>query len=236
MALIIDIETAGENYHEIDESTKSMLHQRTARKDVNLTEDEVAEQTKQGLGLLPFTGQIIAFGVLDSDSDKGAIYYQPGKNNEKTEDSGYEQIKFRPLSEKEILLAFWQAVGRYDTIVTYSGRTFDLPYVYLRCLANGVKAEKDFLRGRYLYQQAPNAKHIDLYDQMSFYGSLTGGPGSLHLVSRALGIDSPKDGLDGAAVGAAWEEGKILDIVKYNLKDLFATREVYRRWRDLIAF
>ncbi|MEA2113163.1 MAG: hypothetical protein U9P63_00705 [Patescibacteria group bacterium] len=52
---------------------------------------------------------------------------------------------------------------------------------------------------------------------------------SLHLWSRAFGIKSPKaQGVTGDDVGRLFKEKKFLDIVKYNVGDLTATKELYK--------
>jgi len=36
------------------------------------------------------------------------------------------------VDEVELLTAFWDVAKHYDTIVTFNGRGFDVPFVYLR--------------------------------------------------------------------------------------------------------
>jgi len=69
-----------------------------------------------------------------------------------------------------------------------------------------------------------------LQDLLTFYGSVRK-KGSLHLWSRALGIKSPKaDGVTGDDVGRLFKEKKYLEIAKYNVGDIRATRELYKVW------
>ncbi len=92
------------------------------------------------------------------------------------------------------------------------------------------------MRGRYLYQNNPEALHIDLAEQLSFYGAVRR-KGSLHLWSRAFGIPSPKTGgVTGDDVGPLFKKKKFLDIAKYNALDLRATRELYTKWEQYLSF
>jgi len=90
------------------------------------------------------------------------------------------------------------------------------------------------MRGRYLSQQDYSAVHIDLQDLLTFQGAVRR-KGSLHLWSRLFGIESPKsDGITGDDIGLLFKEKKFLDIVKYNVGDLRATRALYERWEKYI--
>jgi len=231
-SLIIDIETIGEEWSKIDDQTKKVLVERVKRWHPEMGED--AETTAEGeLGVSPFTGEIVALGVLDSETSKGAVYYQSPKERESTEIEG---VKLTVTSEKSMLEKFWALSANYSEFVTFSGRTFDIPYIMLRSAILGIRPAKDLMRGRYLYQQSPNAAHIDLYDQLRFYGSISH-LGGLHLACRAFGIETPKDGeIDGSKVGQYFREGKCKEIAEYNARDLHSTRELYRHWKKYLAF
>ncbi len=231
-ALVVDIETAGEDWSQIDEHTKKVLTERISK---YRTEEENPEEVAENeLGMTPFTGQIVALGVLDCETSKGAVYYQAG--GKKVEDKEENGIKFHVGDEKEILEKFWELADRYTHFITYSGRTFDMPYIMIRSAILGIRPGKDLMRNRYINLQAHNAYHIDLYDQLKFYGSFNG-LGGLHLACRAFGIETPKDGeIDGSLVGEYYKKGKYMEIAEYNSRDLFATAELYAKWRAYLAF
>lgn len=231
-ALIIDIETSGEDWEQIDDQTKTLLKDRITRWHPEL-EDSAEDSARNELGFSPFTGEIVALGLLDSDTNKGAVYYQaPGK---KIADQDQGGIKLSVQTEKEMLEKFWTLSDRYTHFITYSGRTFDIPYIMLRSAIHGVQPKKDLMRGRYLYQQSPNAIHIDLYDQMAFYGAMR--IGGLHLACRAFGVETPKDGaIDGAKVAEYYRAGKYQEIAEYNARDLVSTNQLYKKWQKYLAF
>jgi DNA polymerase elongation subunit (family B) len=233
MALVIDIETVGEDFDKIDPTTKQILSDRAKRNIATATDDPI-ELARNQLGLSPYTGMIIVLGVLDTETGKGAVYYQhPGHQTEVP--PSQDPVVFRICSEAEMLTNFWKLATRYQEFVTYSGRTFDLPFLMIRSAINNIRPTKDLMRGRYIYQQQASALHIDLYDQLSFYGSMNSG--GLHLACRAFGIDTPKvDGIDGAKVGQFFQEKRYREIADYNHRDLLATAELYRRWQKNLAF
>jgi DNA polymerase elongation subunit (family B) len=233
-ALIVDIETAGEDWSAIDEQTRQQMTERVQDFHPDLDETAAVSQARTDLGLSPLTGEIIALGALDCQSASGAVYFQAPEQSLKDREA--DGVKFKVVSEKELLEKFWQLSAKYETFVTFSGRTFDIPYIMIRSAIHEIRPTKDLMRGRYLYQQAGNAIHIDLHDQLKFYGSLMK-LGSLHLACRAFGIATPKDGsIDGKMVSDFYRQKKYQEIAEYNARDLLATRELYLKWQKYLAF
>ncbi|NQU83336.1 MAG: ribonuclease H-like domain-containing protein, partial [Parcubacteria group bacterium] len=135
---------------------------------------------------------------------------------------------------KEMLKKFWELAEKYDQFVSFNGRGFDVPYLVIRSMKHKVKPSKDLMSNRYLSSQRYGAKHIDLLDQLSFYGAVWKKP-SLHLCCRTLGIESPKtQGVCGDDVAKLFKEKKFLDIARYNVRDIVSTDEVYEYWRDYL--
>lgn len=229
--LIFDIETVGENFDELDETTQAVLTKWIKKN--SESEEEYKKELdflKNGLGFSPLTGQIVAIGVLDYDKNQGCVYFQaPGENIIEFEENG---IKYKPQSEKEMLENFWKGATNYQEFVSFNGRGFDAPYLMIRSAIHRVKPSKNLMDGRYLYQQK-NCIHVDLQDQLCFYGASR--KGSLHLYSRAFGIKSPKsEGISGEDVGRLFKEKKFIDIAKYNAGDLYATKELYDFWNSYL--
>jgi len=233
--LIFDIETIGEDFDSLDETTQDALTWWIKKESSSEDEYQASlQELKQGLGFSPLTGEIVAIGVLDCEKNKGAVYFQaPEQNLVESEENG---IAFKPLTEKEMLENFWQGVKSYNEFISFNGRAFDVPFLLIRSAVHRVRPSKDLMRGRYLYQQLESARHIDLLDQLSFYGALRK-KGSLHLWSRVFGIASPKaQGITGDDVKGLFQAKKYLEIAKYNVGDLLATKALYERWKDYIAF
>lgn len=233
--LIFDIETVGEDFGSMDETTQESLTRWIKR---GASSEEAYEtelkDLEDGLGFSPLTGQIVAIGVLDAERERAAVYYQPND----ADDGDFEEgtCKYEALSEADMLRKFWDIATKYDTFVTFNGRSFDIPFLWTRSAVHGIRPTKNLMANRYLSYQPRQAKHIDLFDQLSFYGSVRR-KGSLHLWTRAFGIESPKaQGVTGDDVRGLFKEGKYREIARYNARDLQATLELYRRYQDFFVF
>jgi len=236
MALIFDIETIGYDFESLDLVTQNNLTRWIKRQSGDDEKQYQAQfrDLKEGLGFSPLTGEIVTIGVFDSASDRGVVYYQaPDLNlSEETE----ENFVFKPKTEKEMLENFWQGVKNYKEFVSFNGRSFDVPFLLLRSAINKVKPSINLMGDRYLRYQNLNIKHVDLLDQLSFYGAVRR-KGSLHLYCQALGIKSPKaSGITGDDVNKLFKEKKYKEIAEYNSWDLIATLELYRVWLEYIKF
>lgn len=230
--LIFDIETIGEDFETFDPPTRESLTRWIRREAEDY--ERALEDVKNGLGFSPLTGRIVAVGVLDDEREKGAVYFDAP--NAHVLDHEKDGIKYKVLSEKEMLEHFWRGVAEYDAFVSFNGRGFDVPFLMVRSAVHGIRPSKDLMSNRYLGNQDYDAKHIDLLDQLSFYGAMRR-KGNLHLWCRAFGIESPKaSGLTGDDVKALFDTGKYEDIARYNAGDLRATRELYHRWKSYMAF
>jgi uncharacterized protein YprB with RNaseH-like and TPR domain len=232
MALIFDIETVGEAWDALDETTQHNLswYLRESSKNDEEYEYEMKE-LKEGMGLSPLTGFIVAIGVYDTEKEKGAVYFSAlDREMEASEEEG---ITYKVMSEKEMLEQFWKVAAVCNEFVSFNGRGFDAPFLAIRSMVHGVVPTKDLLSNRYLSLQR-GCVHVDLMDQLTFYGAARFRK-SLHLFCRALGIKSPKaSGTTGDDVAALYAEKKYIDIARYNAGDLFATAALYKRWRETL--
>lgn len=233
--LIVDIETVGEDFDTLDEATQDVLTRWIKKESGDDAEFKVAlEELKNGLGFSPLTGEIVAIGVLDYYKNEGVVYFQaPG---EKIKELSEEGITFKQAQEEDMLRKFWDGASKYQHFITFNGRGFDIPFLMIRSAIHGVRPTKDLMRGRYVYQHNADAIHIDLLDQLTFYGAVRR-KGGLHLWSRAFGIESPKSGgITGDDVGRLYKEKRFLDIAKYNVGDLRATKALYEKWEKCLNF
>jgi len=229
--LIFDIETIGEDWQALDETTQDVLTHwidKTAK-----SEEEhlaLSQDVQNGLGFSPLTGSVVAIGVYDMERAQGAVYYT-GAGTEADEMVGEYKLKQR--SEKAMLEDFWEGAKSYDTFVTFNGRAFDVPFLVHRSAIWGIKPSKNLLEGRYAYQQK-NCRHVDLQDELTFYGAMSKRP-NLHLFCRAYGIESPKaGGVMGDDVAELFRIEKFRDIATYNIRDVIATTLLYNKWQQYI--
>lgn len=230
--LIFDIETVGEDWDSFDEITKHTLTRWIENSGRSSTEKEVwLMDIKSKLGFSPLTGRVVAVGVYDLERNQGAIYYS-GTGEEVDEAVGEYVLKQR--TETEMLNDFWTGSLEYDTFVSFNGRVFDLPFLIHRSVACGVKPRVDMLNQRYLSRQY-RPWHVDLFDQLTFYGSMSRRPG-LHLFCRSYGLISPKTkDLSGDDVSKLYNKGMYRDIAMYNRGDVMATCDLYRTWLAYLA-
>jgi DNA polymerase elongation subunit (family B) len=178
------------------------------------------------MGLSPFFGQVVSLAVGDGDKDPSVmpvtVFVVPPR--------GHEGDKLPPwihaVSEKELLEAFWSLAGLADTVVTFNGLRFDIPYLIARSVILGVPARVD-LMGRGF------RPHCDLLAVLT-QDSRNLNPANLEIVCWALGIESPKGEMDGAMVAPAYQAGEIEKIATYNAADVRATAAVYQRVRDMV--
>ncbi len=228
--LILDIETVGKDLDSFDDMSKDYLLKFAK------TEEDIQE-VKDSLSFYPLTGEIVAIGILNPDTDRGAVYYQspqiPQSGELFTLDAPqYEEdgFKFIPGSEREIIERFWETVKNYSHIITFNGRGFDCPFIIVRSAILKIKPAKDLMPNRY------NDSHIDLLDQLTFFGAVRR-RFSLHMWCRAFGIKSPKEeGITGYDVKSLFLEKRYLDIARYCTGDLKATKELYNCWERYIRF
>jgi 3'-5' exonuclease len=230
--LVFDIETVGESWNDLDTTTQGMLTRWTDR---SVTDPQARESAlrdiREGLGFSPLTGRIVAIGLYDVERKRGVVYYDSELD---TEDSVYNQFILRPRNEAQMLIDFWDGAREYDTFVTFNGRCFDIPFLNLRSVVHGIRPSRDLMEGRYLSQQR-TTRHIDLQDQLTFYGAMQRKP-SLHLFCRAFGILSPKgEGVTGDDISELFYEKKFRDIAQYNVGDVVATAELYEKWHTYLA-
>jgi predicted PolB exonuclease-like 3'-5' exonuclease len=130
----------------------------------------------------------------------------------------------------------WDAAKKFDSVVTFNGRGFDVPFIYLRSAILNVPISKKNWLG-YRYATEP---HCDLAEQLTFY-SVSGRDGAarrfnLDFYCKSFGIESPKShGVTGMDVNTLMAEKRFREIAEYCLRDVKATVELYKIWKDRLA-
>ncbi|MBI4143205.1 ribonuclease H-like domain-containing protein [Candidatus Uhrbacteria bacterium] len=213
--LVLDIETSGTPFDELDADTQEYLLKRADT-------PEKITQVKEQLNTFPLTGEIVAIGVLDVDALTGAVYFQaPGRKVDAFVEEG---IRYEPGTERECLERFWRVAGASDQIITFNGRGFDAPWLMIRSIVHGIPVTKNLMPNRFSTEH-----HLDLADQLTFYGATRGY--SLDFWCKTLGIASPKTDMIGKDVPQHFRAGEYERIARYNGRDLRATRELFVRWQ-----
>jgi predicted PolB exonuclease-like 3'-5' exonuclease len=173
--------------------------------------------------------------MLNADTARGQVLFTAA-DYEESDASGAAVEFVACVDEPELLTAFWDVARHYEQVVTFNGRGFDVPFLYLRsALLNVPISRKEWLGYRYATDP-----HCDLAEQLTFYG-VSGREGAarkfnLDFYCKAFGIESPKSqGVTGLDVGDLLAEGRHREIAEYCLRDVHATVELYRIWRDRLA-
>jgi DNA polymerase elongation subunit (family B) len=234
--LVFDIETSALPLGSFDEAQQEYL-----LRDADKLPDEAARETRrteiqQLFSLWPLTARVVCIAMLNAESLRGQVLFT-AEDFEEEEEATEAPVKFVPcMDEAELLASFWDVAKRYDSVVTFNGRGFDVPFMYLRSAVLNVPiSRKDWLGYRYAIEP-----HCDLAEQLTFYG-VSGRDGAarrfnLDFYCKAFGIESPKShGVTGMDVTRLLEEGRQREIAEYCLRDVRATVELYRIWRDRLA-
>lgn len=176
------------------------------------------------LALVPEFGRILTIGVIYEEGGKILNRGLFGRDR--------ETMAFH-LDEAKTLRSFWNFVRRLnlrsDLIVGHNVLDFDLPFIIKRSVIHGVRPSLQIPFRRFVSQP--------VFDTMWEWG-LWRHKISLHTLSLALGIASPKeDGICGSQIYDAWLEGRDMQIADYCLRDVECVREIFYRlnFEDLDA-
>jgi predicted PolB exonuclease-like 3'-5' exonuclease len=134
---------------------------------------------------------------------------------------------------------FWRGWERYHqpTLVSFNGRTFDLPLLELAAFRYGLSLPRWFNTAAKTYDQPRNryntAAHIDLYDLLTNCGA-TRFTGGLNLAANVLGKPGKMD-IQGHMVQDMFDAGKVAEINDYCRCDVLDTYFVFLRSRVLLG-
>ena len=233
--LVFDIETSALPLETFDEAQQEYLF----RECQGLTEEQARAtrraEIQQQFNLWPFTAQVVCIAMLNAETERGQVLFTAADYEADADKTG--PVQFVPSAdEAELLASFWDVARRYETIVTFNGRGFDVPFIYLRsALLNVPISRKDWLG--YRFQTEP---HCDLAEQLTFYG-VSGRDGAarrfnLDFYCKAFGLESPKSqGVTGSDINTLLAEGRYRDIAEYCLRDVKATLLLYQIWKQRLA-
>jgi predicted PolB exonuclease-like 3'-5' exonuclease len=216
--LVIDIETVGTPWEELDAYVREYL--------IKGLSDGDAEETRRAGGLSPFRGRIIAIGVINIEDGRScAMYEVPGQTQLSIEKSG--QRTYISGSEKQILEKFWEFFEGDSRFITFNGRQFDGPFLMIRSAINGIVPKRDLVGYRYGFH--PNC---DLREALNFFGTTNARQFkfNLDLACKVFGVETSKgEGLDGRSVETWYRAGRHREIADYCLDDVRATCELYEK-------
>jgi 3'-5' exonuclease len=233
--LVFDIESSALPLDGFDDAQKEYLFRECGKISDETARAARRTEIEQQCSLWPFTAQVICIAMLNAETSRGQVLFTAEDYEQKPGEDG--PVEFIPcVDEAELLTQFWDVAKHYDAIVTFNGRGFDVPFIYLRsALLNVPISRKDWLG--YRFQTDP---HCDLAEQLTFYG-VSGRDGAarrfnLDFYCKAFGIDSPKShGVTGRDMNSLIAQGLYREIAEYCLRDVKATVLLYQVWKERLA-
>ena len=138
--------------------------------------------------------------------------------------------QFRPHVITDHFWRGWEAYKR-PTLVSFNGRTFDVPLLELAAFRYGINLQRWFnLQGK-TYEQPRNRynteSHLDVHDILTNFGA-TRFNGGLNLAANILGKPGKME-VQGHMVQDLYDEGKLAEINDYCRCDVLDTYFVFLR-------
>jgi predicted PolB exonuclease-like 3'-5' exonuclease len=194
-----------------------------------LQDPEDPQAWREQLGLYALSASVVAIAMLNPRTNKGEILYDNRHGDFTTIalPQGIE-AKLTGGSEREMLERFWSAVPKFDRVVTFNGRGFDVPFLMQRSLILEVAVTVNLMPPRFNMRSS----HLDLAELLSQFRATR--PYGLEAWSQAIGAASPKAGeVSGAQVGEYFHAGKVQPILEYCMRDVVATATLAARAQRL---
>jgi 3'-5' exonuclease len=233
--LVFDIETSALPLAAFDDAQQEYLFREAEKLPDEQPRQARRAEIQQQMSLWPLTAQVVCIAMLNVESCRGQVLFLADRLEPDADEAGAVEF-VACMDESELLTAFWDVAKHYECVITFNGRGFDVPFVYLRsALLNVPISRKDWLG--YRFQTEP---HCDLAEQLTFYG-VSGREGAarrfnLDFYCKAFGIDSPKShGVTGSDVGQLLASGRYREIAEYCLRDVHATVRLYQIWKERLA-
>ena len=214
--LFIDIETVPEQQHydQLDEDLRQFWEQKTQYQ----RKDEIsAEAFYERAGIWAEFGKIITISV--------------GYFVNKADIRNFRVTSFWG-DEKKILNYFSNLLtthfnGPQHLLCGHNAKEFDIPFIARRMIINSISLPSKLN----LFGKKPwEVPHLDTLELWKFgdYKHFT----SLKLLTKVLGVPSPKDDIDGSEVARVYYEEKDIDrIITYCEKDVIAVAQIFLRFR-----
>lgn len=147
-----------------------------------------------------------------------------------------DEPHFRPHVITEHFWRGWDAYRR-PTLVSFNGRTFDLPLLELAAFRYGLSLPAWFTSAGKAYDQPRNRynteSHLDLHDVLTNFGAARFS-GGLNLAANLLGKPGKMD-VQGDMVQDLWNAGRLAEINDYCRCDVLDTYFVFLRTMVLLG-
>ena len=233
--LVFDIETSAVPLDSFDESSQEYLMRPANNLPAGEEQEAKREELTRMMNLWPFTAQVVCIAMINAETLRGQVIFIADDFESNTRD--VTGVEFTPvMDEVELLNQFLAVASHYDKVVTFNGRQFDVPFLYLR----SAQLDVPITRKNWLGYRFATEPHCDLAEQLTFY-NVSGRSGAarrfnLDFYCRVFGVDSPKShGVTGMDVNELMEEERYGEIAEYCLRDVFATVKLFDIWKARLA-
>ena len=233
--LVFDIETSAVPLDSFDESSQEYLMRPANNLPTSEEQEAKREELTRMMNLWPFTAQVVCIAMINAETLRGQVIFIADDFESNTRD--VTGVDFMPvMDEVELLNQFWAVARHYDNVVTFNGRQFAVPFLYLR----SAQLDVPITRKNWLGYRFATEPHCDLAEQLTFY-NVSGRSGAarrfnLDFYCRIFGVDSPKShGVTGMDVNQLMEEERYGEIAEYCLRDVFATVKLFDIWKARLA-
>lgn len=241
--IVLDIETSPMPWDTFDD----VQHEYLLR---GAQSDEDKDRKRSEMALAPFTGMIVCVGFIHLRRNEQGVFdvvkkvclMRDADNAEEIVKEDTADIAVVRTSEARMLQHFWTYLQQQQEqsrlhFVTFNGRGFDMPFLMLRSAALRVRPLVNLMSGtRFSYRD----NHTDLLDELTFFAPQQNGATrrfNLDFYTKSFGIASPKsEGVDGSKVAKMYEAREYVAIAEYCMRDIEATWELYRYWRELLKY
>jgi len=183
---------------------------------VERAREEARQDSRTGSDFIPYTFQIpvaVCVARVAADFSLQAV-------------ACLDAPLYRP---REIVKKFWLGLSFYTKtkLVTFNGRSFDLPLLELAAFRYGFPGRDYFARGRNRFNG-----DLDLMDWLTNYGASRGFAGGLDLLAKMLGKPGKME-MTGDQVCEMYRAGRYQEINDYCMFDTLDTYFVFLRTRIL---
>ena len=128
--------------------------------------------------------------------------------------------------EEGMLAAFAKLLEeRRPCLVTFNGRSFDMPVIATRCLRYGISL-RHYYRSRDVRYRFTAEGHLDLMDYVADFGAAKSS--RLDVIAKLCGMPG-KVGVEGKDVGPMVHAGRLAEVRDYCLCDVVQTAGVFLR-------
>lgn len=231
-AIVFDIETSALSQDHFDETQLEYLFRPAEKLGDETERDAKREEIERQFNLWPLTAQCVCIAMINPETNRGKVLYL---SDDADAPAPFEdRVDFMPFAdESELLHAFWELAEKFDRVISFNGRGFDVPFLYLRSAVLNVPITKK----NWLGYRFSTETHCDLAEQLTFY-NVSGWGGAarrfnLDFYCKVFGIPSPKAmGVTGMDVNDMMNEGRYNEIAEYCIRDVDSTVQLFKVWQE----